>query len=88
MLIYLIWVFRKRKVEENGGEVPAKKRKSDVNEPDESLKKMLKEQADTFWTVKKDIQDHLTAEEIETILQANGRYKRKRDGKEGVSFCF
>jgi len=75
---------KKRKVEENGGEVPAKKRKSEVNEPDESLKKMLKEQADTFWAVKKDIQDHLTPEEIETILQANGRYKRKRDGRDGT----
>ncbi|KAE9552545.1 hypothetical protein FO519_004242 [Halicephalobus sp. NKZ332] len=75
---------KKRKVEDNGGQVPAKKHKSEANEADESLKKMLKEQADTFWTVKKDIQDHLTQEEIETILQANGRYKRKKDGKEGT----
>lgn len=86
--VNLFLLFRKRKVEENGGEVPAKKRKSDANEPDEHLKKLLKEQADTFWAVKKDIQDHVTQEEIETILQANGRYKRKRDGKEGVGFYY
>lgn len=80
---YLIIILRKRPAKDDVEATPKKKAKTEV---DDGLKKKLKKQSDTFWEIKKEIQEHAKRDEVETILQANGRYKRKKDNLDVVSY--
>uniref|UniRef100_A0AC34GDG1 Uncharacterized protein n=1 Tax=Panagrolaimus sp. ES5 TaxID=591445 RepID=A0AC34GDG1_9BILA len=72
----------KRKApEEDKNATPAKKPKVDN---DEKLKANLKKQSEILWQVRKDIADNLSRDEIGTLLQANGRFKRKKEGPDSV----
>jgi predicted DNA-binding WGR domain protein len=74
----------KRKApEDDTTATPAKKPKV-TNEPDKELKAKLKKQTETLWQVRQDITNNLSRDEIDTILQANGRFRRKRDGPDGT----
>uniref|UniRef100_A0A914YGL3 Poly [ADP-ribose] polymerase n=1 Tax=Panagrolaimus superbus TaxID=310955 RepID=A0A914YGL3_9BILA len=73
----------KRKApEEDTSATPAKKAKVDV---DEGLKAKLKKQSEILWQVRKEITDNLSRDEIDTLLQANGRFRRKKEGPDAVN---
>uniref|UniRef100_A0A914YF33 Poly [ADP-ribose] polymerase n=1 Tax=Panagrolaimus superbus TaxID=310955 RepID=A0A914YF33_9BILA len=71
----------KRKSIENGKNVvPEKKTKVDTAE-DEFLVK-LKQQTETLWRIRQELSEKLSSDEVDSVLQKNGRYRRKSDNLE------
>uniref|UniRef100_A0AC34QS04 Poly [ADP-ribose] polymerase n=2 Tax=Panagrolaimus sp. JU765 TaxID=591449 RepID=A0AC34QS04_9BILA len=81
-LIDLFGISKKRKSDSTDDETPEKKLRMGI---DDDLKIKLKKQSETFWQVKQDIEKNLTREEIDKILQTNGRFRRKKGGPDAAN---
>uniref|UniRef100_A0A914CBF8 NAD(+) ADP-ribosyltransferase n=1 Tax=Acrobeloides nanus TaxID=290746 RepID=A0A914CBF8_9BILA len=63
--------------EENGDGPPKKQKKAETEEDTPEMKQKLKEQSETLWEVRNQFLDNLSAQEMEALLESNGRHKTK-----------
>lgn len=80
---------KKRKHEEEGTSTNADLStnpavKKEKLEDDASTKKALKKQSETFWTIRQQFRDTLHPDVMQALLVANGNYKSKKGGVDGM----